>query len=66
MMRLQDHLLLFSFYYLKVMNVLCIMFVFTKEKERVHNWWDNVINNFVYFNHKCLQGLLMDATFISF
>ena len=42
------------------------MNIFMKEKERVHKWLDSVINNFIYFYHKCLQVSLMNGKFFIF
>ena len=44
----------------------CILYAFLQKRKTEFNWWTNVINDFVYFYHKCLQGLLMYATFIFF
>ena len=35
------------------------IYIFRKEKERVHNWLSNVINDFIYFDYKHLKVSLM-------
>ena len=50
-------------FFLKVSD---IMYIFPKEKKRVHNWQSNVISNFIYFYYKHLQPSLINGMFVIF
>ena len=40
--------------------------IFTKHKKWIHNWWSNLIGDFIHFYHECLKVSLVSRELIIF